>query len=401
MDHDRARQLLARLGPLVDQALDLPPPAREAWLAGLRRDTPALAAELESLLAAEGGLDGSGFLASSPDALDDLAHAPPSLIGRQIGAYTVERPLGHGGMGSVWLGRRSDGRYDAIAAIKLLNLALVDAVGSARFRREGTALARLSHPNVARLYDAGVTDAGQPYLVLEYVEGTRIDRYCDEQRLDPRARLVLFGQVLGAVTHVHAHRLVHRDLKPSNILVTRDGTVKLLDFGIAKLLDDGAIAAEPSTLTEAAGSPLTPEYAAPEQLAGESITPAVDIYALGVLLYVLLAGRHPTGAAGRTSGERLRAMREREPVRLSDAVSGEAAERLGHPLGEVRRFYAGDLEHVASKALQIRPAERYVTVEALAEDLRRVLAHQPAAARPPSFGARARLAARAHWRATA
>jgi serine/threonine protein kinase/Tfp pilus assembly protein PilF len=392
MDPDRARELLVRLAPLVEQALDLALPEREAWLAALRRDQPALAAELEQLLADEGGLEGSSFLAAS---LDALAGPAPSLEGRQIGAYTVERPLGQGGMGSVWLARRSDGRYDAIAAIKLLNLALVDRVGSARFRREGSALARLSHPNVARLYDAGVTDAGQPYLVLEYVEGSRIDRYCEEQRLDPRLRLELFGQVLAAVAHVHAHRMVHRDLKPSNILVTPGGTVKLLDFGIAKLLEEGAAVAEPSTLTELAGNPLTPEYAAPEQLAGQPITAATDVYALGVLLYLLLTGRHPA-PGGRTSGERLRSMREREPARLHAAVSAEAAEALGLPLAEVRRFYTGDLEHVVAKALRPRPVERYPTVEELAADLRRVLARQPVLARPASFTARARAAIRSH-----
>jgi hypothetical protein len=391
MDSAYTRDILARLAPLVEQAFELASPEREAWLAGLRREQPALATELDALLSHEGVLDASGFLLSFPDALDEPGG---SLAGHQIGAYTVERPLGQGGMGSVWLARRSDGRYDATAAIKLLNLALVDRVGSARFRREGSALARLSHPNVARLYDAGVTDAGQPYLVLEYVEGTRIDQYSDERRLDPRARLGLFQQVLGAVGHAHHHRLIHRDLKPSNILVTADGTVKLLDFGIAKLLEDGAGTGDPSTLTELAGHPLTPEYAAPEQLAGEPITPATDVYSLGVLLYLLLTGRHPTGGAIRPSRDRLRVMLDTEPPRLSAAVGD--AEHRALPLVQLRRLYAGDLQHVVAKTLRKRPAERYATVEDLADDVRRVLAHEPAAARPPSARTRAARWVRAH-----
>jgi tetratricopeptide (TPR) repeat protein len=396
MDSKRAREQMAKLIPLVDQALNLPPDQRETWLAALRSETPALAAELEALLAHERELDAAGFMATSPDVLEEPV---PSLVGRQIGAYTVERPLGTGGMGSVWLARRSDGRYDATAAIKLLNLALVDHVGSTRFRREGSALAQLSHPNVARLYDAGVTEAGQPFLVLEYVEGTRIDTYCDEHRLDPFQRLALFAQVLAAVAHAHAHRVVHRDLKPSNILVTADGSVKLLDFGIAKMLEEGASAAEDSTLTEIAGHPLTPEYAAPEQVAGEPITPATDVYALGVLLFVLLAGRHPTETAGRSAGDRLRAVVDTAPSRLSTVVTD--AERRGMPLARLRRLYAGDLGHVAAKALRKRPTERYTTVEELAEDVRRVLAHQPVAARPASLGARTGRVVRARWRAVA
>ena len=196
-------------------------------------------------------------------------------------------------------------------AVKLLTLALFDPVGRERFRREGNALARLTHPNIARLIDAGVaqgpTAGGQPYLVLEYVDGVRIDHYCDERRLAPAERLALFQQVLAAVAHAHASLIVHRDLKPSNILVTGDGTVKLLDFGIAKLLDGEGGAAERTELTEAGGAPLTPEYAAPEQVTGGAITTATDVYALGVLLYLLLAGctrrrrrdgPRPTASAG-------------------------------------------------------------------------------------------------------
>ena len=376
-------KLLAALHALLDQALDLAPAEREAWLARLRVDQPAHAAEVEALLDAEAVLDGRGFLAGGP-----LGDGPtPELAGQRVGAYTLERPVGRGGMGSVWLGRRSDGRFEGAVAIKLLNAALLDPVGGERFRREGSMLARLSHPNIARLLDAGVTGGGQPYLVLEYVEGTRIDHYCDRLCLTAESRLHLFLDVLSAVAHAHANLIVHRDLKPSNILVSPDGTVKLLDFGIAKLLEDGGHGAEASTLTDLGGRALTPEYAAPEQVAGESVTTATDVYASGVLLYLLLAGRHPTGDRSRTAAEHLQRVLDTEPVRLSAAVTG--AETRGASPERLRRLYVGDLDNIVAKALKKRPEERYSTVGSLADDLRRHLNHQPVSARPDSLRYRA------------
>jgi len=379
-------RLLAALEPLLDEALDLAPDERAAWLAELRTNSPQLAREMEALLAAEDGLEVQGFLSGPVNA--DLPRPVPSLAGRRLGAYTLERPLGQGGMGTVWLARRSDGRYEGSVAVKLLNLALLDPVGSERFRREGTALASLAHPNIARLGDAGVTDDGQPFLVLEYVEGKPIDSYCDDERLSPERRVALFLQVLGAVAHAHANLIVHRDLKPSNILVTRDGTVKLLDFGIAKLLVDGAATgADASTLTEAGGRALTPEYAAPEQISGGPVTTATDVYALGVLLYLLLAGRHPTGGESRSAAEHLRAIIDTEPPRLSAAATGAAVRASS--LDRLRRLYAGDLDNIVGKALKKRPEERYASVGALADDLRRYLNHEPVRARPDSLRYRA------------
>src|SRR3954465_11147789 len=232
-------ELLAALEPLLDRALELPAEERARLIAELRRTTPGLARELEALLALEGDLDDHGFL-TGPIAVHGGTWLEPdatTLAGRTFGAYTLERPLGQGGMGTVWLARRSDGRYEGKVAVKLLNAALIAPIGSERFRREGNTLARLTHPNIARLIDAGVADGGQPFLVLEYVEGRRIDAYCDEEALPPERRLELFLQVLAAVGHAHANLIVHRDIKPSNILVTADGNVKLLDFGIAKLLE--------------------------------------------------------------------------------------------------------------------------------------------------------------------
>jgi serine/threonine-protein kinase len=391
--------LVALLRPLLDEALDLPPAELEAWLVRIRADMPALAPGLEALLAEEAALDDRGFLADgvwreagmrgeaeSVDRSDEPEH-----VGRTFGAYTLERPLGQGGMGTVWLARRSDGRYEGQVAVKFLTVAVFDPVGRERFRREGSTLARLTHPNIARLIDAGVapgpSDAGRPYLVLEYVDGVRIDQYCDERRLGPAERLALFQQVLAAVAHAHASLIVHRDLKPSNILVTADGSVKLLDFGIAKLLDSESGGAERTELTEAGGAPLTPEYAAPEQVTGAPVTIATDVYALGVLLYLLLAGVHPTALAGSAPADRLRGLLETEPPRLSTAVTMTDA-RGGTPQ-RLRRLYAGDLDNIVAKALKKRPEERYATVGALADDLERYLNHQPVSARADSWGYRA------------
>jgi serine/threonine-protein kinase len=376
------RDLLGALNPLLEDALDIAPGERAAWLDSLRASRPEIAAELEALLAVEGELDSRGFLGAQTRAR--LAPSASPLAGLRLGAYTLERPLGRGGMGSVWLAARSDGRYEGKAAVKLLNLALLDPVGIERFRREGNALARLTHPNIARLTDAGISESGQPFLVLEHVAGRRIDQYCDEERLGPGQRIGIFLQVLAAVGHAHANLIVHRDLKPSNILVTDDGTVKLLDFGIAKLLEAEAVPAERSELTDLGGAVLTPEYAAPEQASGGSVTTATDVYSLGVLLYVLLAARHPTGEGCRTAAEHLRGILDTEPPRLSSVV---AAPRGLKRLGRVDR---GDLDNIVAKALKKAPAQRYPTVAAFADDLGRHLRHEPVLARADSFGYRAR-----------
>src|SRR6185295_16007701 len=222
-------------------------------------------------------------------------------------------------MGTVWLAHRSDGRYEARVAVKLLNLALLGPGGIERFRREGNALGRLTHPNIARLMDAGVTHAGQPYLVLEYIDGETINRWCEGRALDVRSRVRLFLDVLDALAHAHSKLILHRDLKPSNILVTPEGQVKLVDFGIAKLLDDESGAAPMAGLTQLAGQAFTPEYAAPEQLQGGEVTSATDVYALGVLLYVLLTGQHPLAGGEQTPLDRLRAIVDTDPRRPSEA----------------------------------------------------------------------------------
>jgi serine/threonine-protein kinase len=373
-------QLISDLEPLLDRALELEPADLGAWLADLRARQPVYADELERLLAAEGELDRQGFL----DGSRGEGPAESGLTGMQFGPWTLEHRIGQGGMGSVWQAHRSDGRFEGTAAVKLLNLALVDPVGSERFRREGTVLARVNHPNIARLLDAGVVASGQPYLVLERIEGERIDHYCESRRLPPARRIELFLDVLAAVGHAHANLIVHRDIKPSNILVTADGRVKLLDFGIAKLLQDDGGQAE-RTLTEHGAALLTPEYAAPEQASGGPVTTATDIYSLGVLLYLLLSGRHPTGENAQSAAEHLRAITETEPRRLSAVASG--------PL---QRAYRGDLETIVATALRKDPAQRYASVGAFAEDLRHYLRNEPISARPDSLPYRTAKFVRRH-----
>jgi len=274
------------LSPLLDALLELPNEARVGWLTRLCANQPDVAADLQMLLEQLQILDREGFLEDGP--VETLKKA--SLAGQTLGAYTVESAIGQGGMGSVWLAHRSDGRFEGKVAIKLLSIALIGQGGEARFHREGRVLAKLTHPNIARILDAGVTSTAQPYLVLEYVRGSPIDRHCEENALSVEARVGLFLDVLAAVGHAHANLIVHRDIKPSNIYVDHLGVVKLLDFGIAKLVEDD-IRTDPATLLTHDGTrALTPEYAAPEQVIGGPITVATDVYSLGVLLYVLLSG---------------------------------------------------------------------------------------------------------------
>jgi eukaryotic-like serine/threonine-protein kinase len=375
------------VSPHLDQVLDLSGEERQRYLVDLASNDPTLAADLELLLGEERALRDEKYL--EHDAQDLLAGS--HLVGQTFGAYTLVRSLGAGGMGSVWLARRNDGRFEGTVAIKLLSAALLSAAGVSRFRREGTILARLKHPHIAQLSDAGVSEAGQPYLVLEYVEGEPIDRWCDERALDVQARVRLFLDVLDAVAHAHSNLVVHRDLKPSNVMVSKEGRVKLLDFGIAKLLEDDAGEGAPTWLTREAGRAFTPAFAAPEQVTGESVTTATDVYALGALLYLLLAGRHPAGEPGASPAGLLRAILETEPDPLSE---------VAHDQG-LRRELRGDLEIIVAKALKKRPQERYASVTALAEDLRRYLAEKPILARPDSLAYRTRKFARRHARSLA
>lgn len=366
------RERWRALQPLLDHALELTTEERDAWFTVLRAESPTLVDDLAMLLANEAAADSSGLLVKP---LNDLFAAPfvGSLEGTELGPYTLEKPVGQGGMGTVWLARRTDGRFEGMAAVKLLNLALLRPSGQERFRREGSALARLAHPGIARLLDAGVSPGGQPYLVLEYVDGQPIDVYVREHGITGAALIRLVLHVLDAVAHAHTNLVVHSDLKPSNILVTGDGTVKLLDFGIAKLLG-AENAAEQTKLTMDGMRALTPEFASPEQVSGDAVTTATDIYASGVLLYLLLSGRHPTAEGRKTSTDVINAVLDAEPPRLG----------------------LGDLDTILAKALRKQATERYQTAVALSDDLSRYLRHEPVNAEPDSLFYRTRKFVRRH-----
>ncbi len=366
------------ISPYLDEALDLEDSDRAQWLKDLDDRAPTVADAVRALVAGRAELSAQPLLSDGRTAAVSRA----GLAGQQLGAYTLESVLGHGGMGTVWLAHRSDGRYEGRVAVKLLNAALLGRPSEQRFVREGSVLAKLRHPNIAQLVDAGVAPSGQPYLVLEYVEGARIDHYAEEHNLDVEARVRLFLDVLAAVAHAHTHLIVHRDIKPSNILVTRDGVVKLLDFGIAALLGP-----EDAQLTREVEAGLTPEYAAPEQLLRQPVTTATDVYSLGIVLFMLLAGKHPLGIeAGKSVPELARATLDQDLPRPSQ-LAGDPARGTS---------LRGDLDNIVAKALKKIPEERYATAEALAQDLRCFLACQPVSAQPDSLTYRAGKFVRRH-----
>jgi len=388
---------------LFAAALALPPAERDAYLAEAAGDA-ALAAEVRSLLDAH---DAAGCLdrvadrldaARDTDSADPVAVPPPA----RVGPYAVVRAIAHGGMGSVYLAERADGQAQYTVALKLLRRDLDSEDLRRRFFAERQILARITHPNIARLLDAGITDEGRPYFVMEHVEGEPIDQHCDGRRATVPQRLALFRTVCAAVQHAHRNLVVHRDLKPQNILVTADGTVKLLDFGIAKALDPDEF---PGTggRTETGLRLMTPEYASPEQLRGEPVTTASDTYQLGLLLYVLLTGRRPRLVASPAAGSGAPAATTREVTKPSMVVTGgpvapgdarhlsapdaaQLAAARGTTPDRLRRSLAGDLDNIVLRALREEPERRYASVEQLAEDVRRHLAGLPVMARPETPG---------------
>lgn len=369
------------VSPHLDHALSLSEEERARWLETLLSSNPTLGSLLKELLDGRPALKEERFLEDSP-----LAPAlEPSLQGQPVGAYTLVSPIGRGGMGTVWLAERNDGRFERRVAVKLVHFSVVTEGGAERFRFEGRILGRIAHPNIAELIDAGVMPNGQPYLVIEYVDGEPIDEHCDQRMLDLNARIALFLQLTGAVAHAHANLIVHRDIKPSNVFVGTDGRVKLLDFGIATLLDRDGITAAPTPLTMESGVALTPLFAAPEQVSGGSITTATDVYALGLLFYLLLTGRHPVGTSQRSPAELIKAITESEPVLASEAIASAGAENAAKNRAttpeKLRRQLRGDLDTIAAKALRKDPLQRYASVTAFADDVRRYLAHQPIQAR--------------------
>jgi serine/threonine-protein kinase len=385
---------IVELSRLLDAALTLEPEQRGAWLAALSGDQREFLPALQEMLAQHGRMDEHPLLATLP-----RLKAPDAEIasaGDLVGPYRLLRPLGRGGMSVVWLAERADEGVKRQVAIKLPLLTLSTPRQLERFTRERDVLAGLEHAHIARLYEAGVSPAGQPYLVLEYVDGVPLTQHCDERRMGLAARLHLFLQVLAAVEHAHKHLVVHRDLKPSNILVDRQGQVKLLDFGIAKLLPDPDQPGCRADTTQQGGWVLTPLYAAPEQLQGHAVTTATDIYALGVVLYEQLTGEWPYGArqgappphrpAPRSLPELMHAVLNADAIRPSAADLQEPAAQRREDAGvqKLRARLRGDLDTIVLKALRKPPGQRYSSAERFADDVRRFLAHQPIAARAPS-----------------
>ena len=385
------------LKAIFAEAMQRPPEAREAFLRQRCGSDEALLAELLALVRA-GPADDAGLR-------DIVAEAAGEVTGggadgeRRLGPYRLIRPIGEGGMGTVWLGERADEQYRKKVAVKILRPGGDPSLAS-RFRTERQMLADLDHPNIARLLDGGETEGGRPWLAMEYVDGLPITDYCDRHRLGIEARLRLFLACCRAVQHAHRRLIIHRDIKPSNILVDEAGTPYLLDFGIAKLLDAGQLQ-HTVAVTQHAARIMTPGHASPEQVRGETVTTATDIYSLGILLYQLLSGHFPYAVEGSTAAELERAICEREPTKPSSRVTGaqtwaEAAESdaadvgdaRGTTVGRLRKVLAGDLDNIVMVALRKEPDRRYESVSALMADVRAWLERRPVSARADSAGYR-------------
>ena len=405
-----------RVKEIFLDAVEQEPTARERYLREACAGDPVLLAEVQTLLSADE--EAGNFIAnpafSSLDVTWPEADTSPTNIGERIGSYEVVRELGRGGMGTVYLGARADAQFDKQVAIKIVRRGMDTDFVLRRFSRERQMLAALDHPNIGKLLDGGMTEDGLPYFIMEYIEGLSINTYCDQHKLSITERLKLFRQVCSAVHYAHQNLVVHRDIKPSNILVTRDGTPKLLDFGIAKLLNP-ALAARTVDQTGTFMRLMTPEYASPEQAQGLSITTASDVYSLGVLLYELLTGHGPYRLKGRAPVEIVQAVCEQEPERPSTAVSRveevstndrvrahatSSAKTIANSRDteptRLRRRLAGDLDNIILKALRKEPQRRYGSAEQLSEDIRRHLEGLPVTARRDTFAYRSSKFFRRH-----
>ena len=434
---DTPRDRWEQVAAIFEAALGRPAGERAGYLTGASGEDTWLRRELLSLLDAHAESHGP------VDRVMDLLAQPEGVrpeAGARIGPYAVIREIGQGGMGIVYLARRADGQYDRVVALKIARATLVDPALRGRFLSERDILAGLSHPNIAALYDGGVTPEGHPYFTMEYVEGAAIDRHCDDRRLDVAARLRLFLDVCHAVIAAHRNLVVHRDLKPRNVCVTEDGRVKLLDFGIAKLVDPDAARGEAATAVDL--RLMTPEYASPEQMTGGRISTATDVYALGLLLYELLCGRRAQRFRTTSVRDIEQAVLHEDPVPPSDAVFEVAAASegaapatqpgalptgapsAGRPAARIpradaaaaegggrqktiaaarrstparlRRLLRGDLDRIVAMAVRKEPDRRYASVSLLAEDVERYLSGRPVLARRASTGYRMAKFVRRH-----
>jgi serine/threonine protein kinase len=409
------RERFRQIRDLYESVLELHPGQRDAFLDQECGGDEELRSEVARLLAAQERAAAwlCNPLIAPPDPFLTSGELSGRMEGRRLGGYRILREIGHGGMGSVYLAERSDGVIRKQVAIKLVGPWIQDSDMLQRFKQERQILASLDHPAIARLIDGGSTEEGWPYLIMDYVEGEPIDRWCDERKLNVGDRLMLFRQVCAAVQYAHQHLVVHRDLKPANILVTADGEPKLLDFGIAKLLEPQP-AAGSLTATATMMQLMTPQYASPEQVKGEPITTLTDVYSLGVVLYELLTGHLPYRLASYALHEHARVICEAEPTRPSIVVTTTEADvpdssGAAHPVtpetvSEVRegnparlqRRLQGDLDSVLLMALRKEPARRYSSVEQFSEDVRRHLEHLPVIARQETIWYRAAKLIRRH-----
>ena len=391
-------QAMKTLSELMDQALDLDEDKRSRWVADLSTGPhAALQPFLADMLARQADMETAFMVkaialpAASTPTTEAGAATNVLISGARVGPYLLEREVGHGGMGAVWLATRVDGAMTRQVALKLPTVHLTAALAE-RFDRERDILAQLTHPNIARLYDAGVSETGRPYLALEYVEGKAITEHCDAINLPIPERLRRFLQVASAVQYAHANLVIHRDLKPSNILVSEDGQVHLLDFGIAKLLDGPKGQAADSELTMLAGRALTLDYASPEQVNGSAISTASDVYSIGVVLYLLLTGQKPYQLRRGSRAELEEAILTTDSALMSDAArrgDGATATQRGLSKDRLARALAGDLDTIVAKAMKKDPLQRYTTVAAFAEDIQRHLDGLPVEAQPDSWQYRA------------
>ena len=366
------------ISALLDEALNLPASEQTTWLDSLAGEHAAHRDLLRSLLKQRHGIETDDFLGQLPTLDLDAAQGRADGLGAgsQVGAYRLISEIGRGGMGTVWLAERSDGLMKRRVALKLPRVVWGDAFAE-RLGREREILATLEHQHIARLYDAGVDAQGRPFLAMEYIEGQSIDAYCREHSAGVRERLALVVQVMAAVSHAHARLVVHRDLKPGNILVAQDGQVKLLDFGIAKLLEGDRT--RETALTELGGRALTLDYASPEQIRGEPLGTASDIYSMAVVAYELLAGVRPYRLKRSSAAELEEAIASVEPPQASASASDP----------RVARQLRGDLDSILNKALKKAPGERYLTMDAFAQDLQRHVQGEPVEARPDGWSYRA------------
>lgn len=362
----------SRIEELFYRADELAAGERAAFLDGACGGDVELRREVEGLLATAAA-DPGRIEDSVSAAAGQILAGDPSYTLRRVGPYELIRTLGEGGMGVVYLARRADEAYEQLVAIKVIRPAYSQREAMARFRAERQILANLVHPNIARLLDGGVTPLGQPYLVMEYVDGETLDAYCRARALPVRAVLELFRAVCAGVQCAHQNLVVHRDIKPGNILVDGTGTPKLLDFGVAKLLEAGQAEAAPMTRV------MTPEYASPEQVLGQPVTTATDVYGLGVLLFELLSGRRPYVSNTHTAGEWERLVCQTDPPRLSTLAAVD-----------------GDIDNIVQKAMHKEAGRRYATAAELSEDIRQYLTGFPVSAQADSVGYRARKFVRRH-----